>query len=98
MAVKLRSRGPRSITNWRVTASGAQTGETMARPSPEDRLDIIETCTRFGWHADRREWDRFAEVVTDELYVDYTALVGGEPGDVKSADLIAGWKEQFARL
>ena len=70
----------------------------MARPSAEDRLDIIEACTRFGWHADRREWERFAEVVTDELYVDYTALAGGEPGDVKSADLIAGWKEMFARL
>jgi hypothetical protein len=70
----------------------------MARPSTEDRLDIIEACTRFGWHADRREWDRFAEVLTDELYVDYTALTGGAPGDVKSAELIAGWREQFARL
>ncbi|HEU5158514.1 MAG TPA: nuclear transport factor 2 family protein [Streptosporangiaceae bacterium] len=70
----------------------------MARPSPEDRLDVIETCTRFGWHADQREWDRFAEVLTDVLYLDYTALAGGEPGDVKSADLIASWKELFGRL
>jgi hypothetical protein len=70
----------------------------MARPSPEDRLDVIEACSRYGWYADRRDWERFAELLTDELYVDYTALGGGEPGDVKSAELIAGWKEQFARL
>jgi ketosteroid isomerase-like protein len=74
------------------------TGETMTRPSPEDRLDVIEACTRYGWYADRRDWERFAELVTDELYLDYTGLVGGEPGNVKSAELIAGWKEQFARL
>jgi hypothetical protein len=70
----------------------------MARPSAADRLDIIEACTRFGWHADHREWERMAELLTDELYVDYSALVGGEPGEAKSAELIAGWKEQFARL
>lgn len=70
----------------------------MARPSTEDRLDVIEACNRYGWYADRRDWEHFAELLTDEVYVDYTALGGGEPGDVKSADLIAGWTEQFARL
>jgi ketosteroid isomerase-like protein len=70
----------------------------MARPSTEDRLDVIEACSRYGWYADRRDWEGFAELLTDEVYVDYTALGGGEPGDVKSADLIADWTEQFARL
>jgi hypothetical protein len=70
----------------------------MTRPSPEDRLDVIEACSRYGWCADRRDWDEMAALLADELYVDYTALGGGEPGDVKSVDLIAGWKEQFARL
>jgi SnoaL-like protein len=70
----------------------------MARPSVEDRLDVIEACNTFGWLADRQDWERFAELLADEVYVDYTALVGGDPGAVKSAELIAGWKEQFARL
>ena len=35
----------------------------MARPTVEDRLDVIEACNTFGWLADRQDWQRFAELL-----------------------------------
>jgi hypothetical protein len=61
-------------------------------------MDVIETCTRLGWHVDRREWAQLADVLAGEVHVDYTSLAGGTPGVVRGADLIASWRELFDRL
>lgn len=66
--------------------------------STDDRLDVIETCNRFGWHADHREWDESGSLLADVIHVDYTGLSGGEPESIARADLLAFWAERFARL
>jgi SnoaL-like domain len=66
--------------------------------SADDRLDVIETCNRFGWHADQRQWDESRWLLADMVHVDYTRLSGGEPDTIARADLVASWAEQFARL
>ncbi|MFI0351846.1 nuclear transport factor 2 family protein [Actinomadura sp. 9N407] len=57
----------------------------------EDRLDVIETCTRMGWHADRREWDLLATVFAGKVLLDYTSLNGGEPVTLTPEQIVAGW-------
>ncbi|NUW46137.1 nuclear transport factor 2 family protein [Nonomuraea rhodomycinica] len=57
----------------------------------EDRLAIIETCTRMAWHADQREWDRLAEVFADSVTLDYTSLNGGEPAVLTPAQIVEAW-------
>jgi hypothetical protein len=57
----------------------------------EDRIAIIDVCTRMAWHADRRDWKLLAEVFTDEVVLDYTSLNGGEPATLTREQLVAGW-------
>lgn len=59
--------------------------------SIEDRLAIIETCTRMGWHADQREWERLAEIFADKVMLDYTSLNGGEPAELTPGQITGAW-------
>lgn len=59
--------------------------------SIEDRLAIIETCTRMGWHADQREWERLAEIFADKVVLDYTSLNGGEPAELTPDQITGAW-------
>jgi hypothetical protein len=61
----------------------------------EDRLDIIDTCTRMGWHADRREWERLREVFAEQVSLDYTSLNGGEPAVLSPAQIVEAWTGVF---
>jgi hypothetical protein len=63
-----------------------------------DRLDIIETCTRMAWHADRREWDDLREVFADQVALDYTSLNGGAPVILDRDDLVQAWAGVLGRL
>ncbi|MEU5876531.1 nuclear transport factor 2 family protein [Spirillospora sp. NPDC047279] len=57
----------------------------------EDRLAIVETCTRMAWHADRREWDELAGIFADPVTLDYTSLNGGEPAELAPDQVVAAW-------
>lgn len=57
----------------------------------EDRLVIIETCTRMAWHADQREWDRLAGVFAGTVVLDYTSLNGGEVAELTPGQIVDAW-------
>ncbi|WP_225993290.1 nuclear transport factor 2 family protein [Actinomadura rudentiformis] len=57
----------------------------------EDRLAVVETCTRMAWHADQREWDLLAGIFADSVTLDYTSLNGGEPAELSPEQIVAGW-------
>ncbi|MCW8377490.1 nuclear transport factor 2 family protein [Streptomyces justiciae] len=56
-----------------------------------DRQAVIETCTRMGWHADRREWAALKAVFADEVRLDYTSLNGGEPAVLAPEQIVDAW-------
>jgi hypothetical protein len=64
----------------------------------EDRLAVIETCTRMAWYADEREWDALREVFADEVRLDYTSLQGGEPATVPRDQLVESWAGLLGEL
>ncbi|GAA4785917.1 nuclear transport factor 2 family protein [Streptomyces ziwulingensis] len=57
-----------------------------------DRHDIVELCTRMGWHLDHCQWDRLTDLFTDDIRLDYTSLNGGEPVVLSRKDVIAKWR------
>ncbi|RKN36704.1 nuclear transport factor 2 family protein [Streptomyces hoynatensis] len=63
-----------------------------------DRQDIVDTCVRYGWHADLREWDRMAELFTERVDLDTRTMPGGARVTVGRADMIDGWAGLFATL
>lgn len=64
----------------------------------QDRLDVIDVCTQMVWSTDRRQWDRLAEVFTDEVAVDYTSLAGGTPGPVGRNELVDSWRQLLGAM
>lgn len=65
---------------------------TVDKMSRMDRFDIIDTCTRMAWYADRREWRKLTEVFADKVTLDYTSLTGGEPVTLAPAQIVEGWE------
>jgi len=64
----------------------------------QDRLDVIDICTRMAWHTDRRQWDALAEVFADKVMLDYTSLSGGVPGQVGRDELVGSWQQLIGAM
>lgn len=64
----------------------------------QDRLDVIDVCTRMAWHTDRRQWDALAEVFADEVTLDYTSLAGGAPAQVGCDALVGSWRQLLGTM
>lgn len=64
----------------------------------DQRVDVIETCNRMAWLADRREWEALADLFTDEVRVDYTSLTGGAPETMQRDELVEGWRASLSGL
>jgi hypothetical protein len=41
---------------------------------------------------DTKDWERCRAHFTDEIYADFTSLVGGSPGTMSADDLVGAWK------
>ncbi|WP_086735297.1 nuclear transport factor 2 family protein [Streptomyces glaucescens] len=66
--------------------------------SPEDRLDVIETCTRMLWYVDLRQWDALPALLAEKVTLDYTSLFGGEPIVRTPDQVIADWSAGLGHL
>lgn len=66
--------------------------------SAEDRLDVIETCTRMLWYVDLRQWDALPAVLAEKVALDYTSLFGGEPATRAREQIIADWSAGLGHL
>ncbi|MFJ8982402.1 nuclear transport factor 2 family protein [Streptomyces sp. NPDC102282] len=57
-----------------------------------DRYEIVELCTRMGWHLDHCQWEQLVSLFTDDIRLDYTSLNGGEPVTLPRKDVIEKWR------
>jgi hypothetical protein len=71
---------------------------TVTTPSPSERAEIIDTCTRLFWLTDRRDWDGLRRVMGDRVRLDYTSLNGGELATMSGNEVIAGWRGVLGNL
>jgi hypothetical protein len=44
---------------------------------------------------DRKDWARCRSYFSNEIYVDFTSLAGGEPGRMPADDLIEAWRSNL---
>jgi ketosteroid isomerase-like protein len=65
-----------------------------AAPSLEriaDELALMRIPAEIEIAVDRKDWRRARSFFADEIRVDFTSLVGGEPATIPADGLIAGW-------
>lgn len=53
---------------------------------------IIETVGDIFTGADERDWERVERAFVDEVLLDYTSMVGGEPAVLKARQIVENWK------
>lgn len=56
-----------------------------------DELAVMRIATEIDVAVDRKDWPRARSFFADNVRVDFTSLVGGEPATIKSDDLITSW-------
>jgi hypothetical protein len=56
-----------------------------------DELALMRIPTEVEVAVDRKDWPKARSSFADQVRVDFTSLVGGQPATIKSDDLIAGW-------
>jgi len=59
--------------------------------SAEDRLDVMETCTRMARHVDLRDWGALLDVFPEKVRLDYTSLIGGQRSIVTAQQVADAW-------
>lgn len=69
------------------TAAGTQiTAETLVA-----HAEMIRIADALNAAVDAKDWTLARSFFTDEITVDFTSLVGGEPATIPADGLIAGW-------
>lgn len=63
-----------------------------------DRLEIIDTVNQVGMSADLRDWQACRNCFADQVDVDYTSLVGGQPAAIAADALIEQWRKSLSGL
>jgi len=57
-----------------------------------DERDIIRTIEGIAISLDEKDWETVGTFFAEEIFVDFTSLSGGTPGNMASADLVSGWR------
>ncbi len=70
--------------------------EELSKQTPElniaDELAIRRIVDEIDNACDAKDWKTLRTFFTDEVEVDFTSLVGGEPATISADDLIKGWE------
>jgi hypothetical protein len=94
-ADRLTRRTVLAVTGASVGSALSQ-GQAAAAPAGDE--GPIAVTVRMAVRFDLKQWDLLRDVFAAEVRVDYTGLVGGEPGAVAAADLVAGWRANLGHL
>ena len=63
-----------------------------------DRANIHDIVVKLYLYSDRKQWDKFEEIIAPEMILDYTAMFGGQPRTVSPAALVETWKPFLNKL
>ncbi len=66
-------------------------GDPVTAETLLDRIEMIRIADAIDAAVDAQDWPAARALLTDEIYVDFTSLVGGEPATIPADGLIAGW-------
>ena len=59
----------------------------------QDSLEIINIINNIGIFVDNLDWNSLKSLFNDEILLDYTSMIGGEPANMTPEQIIESWKE-----
>lgn len=78
-----------------MTATFADTaelgGSALTIDTLLDQAEMVRVADAIDAGVDAKEWALTRSYFTDEITVDFTSLIGGEPATIPADGLIAGW-------
>lgn len=66
-------------------------GSPITQTNLVDQAEMIRIADAIDAGVDAKDWETTRSFFTDEITVDFTSLVGGEPATIPADGLIAGW-------
>ena len=60
-----------------------------------DRMEITHVVDEIDNAVDAKDWEKCRTYFTDEIYVDFTSLAGGSPGNMPADDLVGAWSKNL---
>ena len=66
-------------------------GDPVSSATVADRLELVRIADALDAAVDAKDWTLARSLFADTIRVDFTSLVGGEPGEMPADNLIAGW-------
>ncbi|MEM7120911.1 MAG: nuclear transport factor 2 family protein [Pseudomonadota bacterium] len=79
------------LSGYAQTASPDLQGSPVTVEALVDQMEMIRVVDTLDAAVDAKDWALARSLFTDEIDVDFTSLVGGEPASIPSDGLIAGW-------
>lgn len=73
----------------------AQTVDMADMPKFVDEAQIIRIANEIDMAVDGKDWAKARSFFADEVRVDFTSLIGGQPATIKADDLIGGWRSNL---
>ncbi len=90
LAVALPLAGPIQTAQAQTPGPALQ-GSPVTAETLVDRAEMIRIADTLDAAVDAKDWALARSLFTDQIDVDFTSLVGGEPATIAADDLIAGW-------
>lgn len=60
----------------------------MTTLTSEDRVEIIDACTRMAWCIDGRDWASLTDLLADRVMVDYSSTFGDPAVEVSARSFV----------
>ena len=70
-------------------------GDPVTAETLVDHAEMIRVADAIDAAVDAKDWATARAMFTDEISVDFTSLVGGEPATIPADALIAGWSSNL---
>lgn len=80
-----------ALTLTAMPALADVAGDPVTIETLVDRAEMIRIADAIDAAVDAKDWQAARALFTDEIRVDFTSLVGGEPATIPADALIEGW-------
>ncbi len=74
-----------------ITATTAFAGDPVTPDTLLDRAEMVRIADAIDAAVDAKDWPLARSFFTDQIRVDFTSLIGGEPATIPADGLISGW-------
>ncbi len=80
-----------ALTTFAAADVPTLAGDPITEQTLVTQAEMIRIADAIDAGVDAKDWDLTRSFFTDEITVDFTSLVGGEPATIPADALIAGW-------